>query len=194
MHEKTLTAANPLPVEDTSATFSNGTEENNLDSLVRMCWGQLNRIHTVKKKELERLSRKSSSSVKLRDVQEQLALVEEACVTKDSKGKAHIWPVLPVGNEGEMWFPCLSLFPFLREFDSVVRQQINFDTFHKLGELAFKSMQQRMEQQCYKDRLFPLFASCFGKFSDTTITEVYALLLIKWSTYEKKTWKGRGKD
>ena len=41
-----------------------------------------------------------------------------------------------------------------------------------------------MEQ--IKDRLFPLFSSCFGKFSGATITEVYTLLFDKMVNLRKK--------
>ena len=63
-------------------------------------------------------------------------------------------------------------------------REINYHTFHKLGGLAFKSMQNRMEQS--KDRLFPLFSRCFGKFSSATVTEVYTLLFDKMVNLRKK--------
>lgn len=182
MHEKTLAAANPPA--DQPVPLLHSTEANGIESLIRMCGSQLTRIYIVKTKELERLNKLASSSMKSRDVEEQIALIEEACLTKDGKDNPLIKPILPVCDDGGMRFPCPNLFPFLREFDSVARQEINYHTFHKLGELAFKSMQNRMEQN--KDRLFPLFSSCFGKFSSATITEVYTLLFDKMVNLRKK--------
>ena len=83
--------------------------------------------------------------MKFRDIEEQITLIEEPCLTKDGKDNLLVKPILPVYDEGGMCFPCQNLFPFLYEFDSVARQEINYHTFHKLGELAFKSMQNRME-------------------------------------------------
>ena len=182
MHGKTLAAANPdqavpQPLPDCS-------EANGIEPLIRMCGSQLTRIHTVKTKELERLNKSASSSMKSRGVEEQIALIEEASLTKDGKDNPLIKPTLPVCDEGGMRFPCQNLFPFLHEFDSVARQEINYHTFHKLGELAFKSMQDRMAQ--HKDRLFPLFSSCFVNFSNATITEVYTLLFDKMVNLRKK--------
>ena len=115
-----------------------------------------------------------SSSVKSGDVEEQVALAEEASLTKDSKEDPPIKPILPVCDEGGMCFPSPNLFPFLREFDSVARQEITYHTFHRPGELAFKLMQNEMDKN--KDRLFPLFSSCFG---NAAIIEVYTLLYDK---------------
>ena len=128
-----------------------------------------------------------SSSVKSKDVEEQIALIEEASLTKDSKENPLIKPILPVCDEGGMRFPSPNLFPFLREFDSVARQEITYDTFHRLGELAFKSMQNEMNKN--KDRLLPLFYNCFGKFSNAAITEVYTLLYNKMVNLRKKELK-----
>lgn len=106
-----------------------------------MCGSPLTRIYTVKMKELEWLNKTASSSVKSRDVEEQMALIEEACLTNDS----NIKPILPVCDEGEcvLCFPCPNLFPFLCEFDLVARQEIKYHTFHRLGDLA--SNQCKME-------------------------------------------------
>jgi hypothetical protein len=85
----------------------------------------------VKTKELKRLntSKTASTSMKSRDVEEQIALIEEACLTKDDKDNPLVKVTLPVCDEGGMWFPCQNLFPFLCEFDSVARQEINYHTF-----------------------------------------------------------------
>ena len=40
-----------------------------------------------------------------------------------------------------------------------------------------------MEQS--KEKLFPLFSSCFGKFSNATVTEVYKLLFDKMVNLRK---------
>ena len=45
-------------------------------------------------------------------------------------------------------------------------------------------MQNEMDKN--KDRLFSLFSSCFGKFSNATITEVYTLLYDKMVNLRKK--------
>jgi lysine/ornithine N-monooxygenase len=45
-------------------------------------------------------------------------------------------------------------------------------------------MQNRMEQN--KDRLLPLYSTCFEKFSNATITEVYTLLFDKMVNLRKK--------
>lgn len=186
MHGNTLAAANPPAHQRVQChvPLLNSAEANGIESLIRMCWSQLTRIYTAKTKELERLNKIHGSSVKSRDVQEQIALIEDACLTKDGKDNPLIKPMLPVCDDGGMRFPRPNLFPFLREFDSVAKQEINYHTFHKLGELAFKSMQNRMEQK--KDRLFPLFSSCFGKFSSATITEVYYTLLFDKMVHLRK--------
>ena len=90
-----------------------------------------------------------------------------------------------------MRFPCENFFPFLREFDSVVREEVNSETFHKFGQSAFQSMQLRMESK--KDRLLPLFAGCFTKYTNTTVTKVYNMLFDKMVNLRKKdmekSWK-----
>ena len=149
MHGKTLAVANSSAVDQPVPSL-HCKEANSIEPLIRMCGSQLTRIYTVKMKELKRLN-KVPSSVTSRDVEEQIALIEEASLTKDSKENP---PILQVCDEGGMRFPCLNLFPFLREFDSVARQEIMYDTFHRLGELAFKSMQNEMYKN--KDRLFQL--------------------------------------
>ena len=141
VHGKTLATANPSAVDQPASLLHKSSEANEIEPLIRMCGSQLTRLHTVKTKELERLNKTASSSVKFRDVEEQIALIEEACLTKDGKDNPLIKPILPVCDEDGMCFPCQNLFPFLREFDSVARQEINYHTFHKLGELAFKSIQ-----------------------------------------------------
>ena len=79
--------------------------------------------------------------MKSRDVEEQIALIEEASLTKDGKDNPLMKPTLPVCDKGGMRFSCQNLFLFLHEFDSGARQEINYHTFHILGELAFESMQ-----------------------------------------------------
>ncbi len=140
MHGKTLAVANPSAV-DQPTPLSHSSEANDIEPLIRMCGSQLTRLHTVKMKELERLNKTASSSVKFRDVEEQVILIEEPCLTKDGKDNLLIKPILPVCDEDGMCFPCQNLFSFLREFDSVARQEINYHILHKFGELAFKSMQ-----------------------------------------------------
>ena len=63
MHGKTLAAANP-PATDQPASLSHSSEANDIELLIRKCGSQLTRLHTIKAKELERLSRTASSSVK----------------------------------------------------------------------------------------------------------------------------------
>ena len=144
MHGKAILAGSPSATDQPSP-LTHSTEANGIEPLIRMCGSQLTRIHTVKTKELERLNQTASTSMKSRDIEEQIALIEETCLTKDDKDNPLIKAILPVCDEGGMRFPHHSLFPFLREFDSVARQEINYRTFHKLGQVTFKSMQTRME-------------------------------------------------
>ena len=184
MHEKAI-AISAKPSPDVPVLYSDvETPGNNLESLIRMCGSQLTRLQNVKMKELERLNKKTTSSLKVQDIQQQIALIEEACMTTENKDAENIKPLLPVCDEGGMRFPCDKLFPFLREFDSVVREEVNYKQFHKLGQSAFQSMQLRMESQ--KDRLFPLFAGCFSKYTTTTIKEVYTMLFQKMLNLRKK--------
>ena len=117
--------ANPSAV-DQPAPLSHSSEANDIEPLIRMCGSQLNC-----KNERIRLNKTASSSVKFRDVEEQITLIEEACLTKDDKDNLLIKPILPVCDEGGMHFHVkISSIPFLHEFDSVARQEINYHTFH----------------------------------------------------------------
>lgn len=185
MHDNAVTVIKTSTPVDTPLIPVNASDENSLDSLIRMCGSQFARIHNVKKKELARLKLSSKASSDMtKNIHEQILLTESACMTKDDKVQAHIKPLLPVCDEGGMWFPRQNLFPFLREFDMIARQEINYHNFHKFGEMAFKSMQKKMGQ--YQERLFPLFAACFDKFSNPTILEVYNLLFSKMVNLRKK--------
>ena len=85
MHGKALAAGSNPSATDQPLPLTHSTEANGIEPLIRMCGSQLTRIHTVKTKELERLNQTASTSMKSRDIEEQIALIEEACLTKDDK-------------------------------------------------------------------------------------------------------------
>lgn len=81
-------------------------------------WEPTYQVTHCKNKRIGEIEQNSILLAKFRDVEEQIALIEEACLTKDGKDNPLIKPILPVCDEGGIRFPCKNLFPFLREFDS----------------------------------------------------------------------------
>ena len=45
---------------------------------------------------------------------------------------------LPVSDEGGMRFPRREFFPFLKEFDTIIRSEINYMTFENHGNKLFQ--------------------------------------------------------
>ena len=115
MRGKTLAVANSSAADKNVPSLHCCKEANSIEPLIRMCGSQLTRIYTVNMKEMERLTKVASSLAKSRNVEEQIALIEEASLTKDGKENPLIKPIIPVCDEGGMRFPHPNLYPFLRE-------------------------------------------------------------------------------
>ena len=63
-------------------------------------------------------------------------MVDNICMTADEKALAQAY--LPVSDEGGMRFPRRKFFPFLKEFDTIVRSEINYKAFEKHGNKLFQ--------------------------------------------------------
>ena len=105
-------------------------DENNMVTLIRMCGSQL---HGTYKKKLNECKRARQKNV----VEEQLAIIDNICMNQQEKALAQAY--LPICDEGGMRFPRREFFPFLKEFDSVVRSELNYNAFCKHGKKLFQA-------------------------------------------------------
>ena len=128
-HAKALETTNASTLEDTTThdTTDNVGGENSIVALIRMCGSQLQGTY---KKKLNEAHQKSS-------LEEELALIDNICMNQEEKALAHAY--LPISDGGGMRFPRLEFFPFLKEFDSVVRSELNYRTFNKHGQKLFQA-------------------------------------------------------
>ena len=130
-HAKTLETTNAASVEDTTThdTTDNVGDENSIVTLIRMCGSQLQGTYK-KLNEAKRARQKSS-------LEEQLALIDNICMNQEGKALANVY--LPITDGGGMWFPRCEFFSFLKEFDSIVRNELNYRTFTKHGQRLFQA-------------------------------------------------------
>ena len=95
-----------------------------------MCGSQLQGTYKKKLNEAKRARQKSL-------LEEQLALIDNICMNQEEKALAHAY--LPITDGGGMRFPRREFFPFLKEFDSIVRSELNYTTFTKHGQKLFQA-------------------------------------------------------
>ena len=131
-HAKALETTNAASVEDTTThdITDNVGDENSIVALIRMCGSQLQGTYKKKLNEAKRARQKSS-------LEEQLALIDNICMNQEEKALAHAY--LPITDGGGMRFPRREFFPFLKEFDSIVRSELNYTTFTKHGQKLFQA-------------------------------------------------------
>ena len=181
-HGKALAIANPSSDPCDAQPEPNSSSDNNMSSLIRMCGSQLSRILTVKKKESEKASRRAVGSQKAKHLDEQIQLIHSMCMSQNDKDVNK--SLLPTCDEGGMVFPHSKLFGFLRQFDSAVRQEVNYSVFETHGDNAFLIIEEKMNP--HKDKLYPVFAKSFPTFSKAVTRDSYNLLFDKMLNLRKK--------